>query len=121
MEGTVGVDEAMPGEGGCCFGECGDTTGRFPTVRAGFECGDDIGVEGGEDGGGAAAGLFFAGADFGADEMEEFGQSERGYENCDDPRVHVGEPVCGDAACAEGPEEREALPLAGVHGEVQSL
>ena len=133
MDGAVGVDEAMPGEGGGGFGEGGDTAGRFTAVSAGFEGGEDIGVKRGaggdidencyegEDGGGAAAGIFVAGADFGADEVEKFGDDEGGHEDGDDPRVHIGEPVRGDTVRAEGPEEGDGLPLAGVHGQVQNL
>jgi len=45
MKSALGLDDAVPAEGGTGFGESGDSARKFAAVSAGLESGDGVAVE----------------------------------------------------------------------------
>ena len=131
VERPLGFDYAAPVERGVGFGESGDSAGKFATIETGLQRGGGVAMEDHaraeikkqdterENGAETAARALTAGADFFGDEAAEKREKDSGKENGKEPEVEGGEPVEGEAACGERPEELDTGGLTNVEDEME--
>jgi len=131
VEGALGFDHAAPVKRGAGFGEGGDSARQLAAVGARLQGGNGVPVQDGADdeiqdyrgkrqgSADSAARAFAAGANLFCDEAAEKRQKNSSKENGKEPEVERGEPVQGEAASEERPEELDAGGLAGIESEMK--
>ena len=131
VEGALGFDDAVPVERRAGFSEGGNSVRKLAAVGARLQGGDGVSVQGRADddvenhsgerqrSADSSARAFATGANFFGDETADRGEKDSGEEDCEEPEIKGREPVEGEAAGGERPEELDPRTLAKIEGRVK--